>query len=241
VSVPARRSATDVARDRLIVALDVPDLRAARGVAELLQDDVGVFKIGLELAYVGGVELARELAAAGKSVFLDLKLHDISNTVERAVANIAGLGMRFLTVHAYPQTLRAAAAGAKGSPLALLGVSALTSYSDADLAEAGYGLSAFDLVARRALQAEEAGVAGLILSPLEVGRIRTRVGPRFLLVTPGVRPMGSEAGDQKRVATPASAIRDGADYLVVGRPILQASDPRAAARAIVAEIEGASA
>jgi orotidine-5'-phosphate decarboxylase len=241
VSALARRSARGVARERLIVALDVPDLRAARAAADLLQDDVGVFKIGLELAYVGGVELARELAAAGKPVFLDLKLHDISNTVERAVANIAGLGMRFLTVHAYPQTLRAAAAGAEGSGLALLGVSALTSYSDADLAEAGYALSAFDLVARRARQATEAGVAGLILSPLEVGRIRPLVGPRFLLVTPGVRPAGSEAGDQKRVATPASAIRDGADYLVVGRPILQAADPRAAAQAIVAEIEAASA
>lgn len=227
------------AKDRLIVALDVPDVRTARSLADLLEDDVGVFKIGMELAYVGGVDLARDLAARGAAVFLDLKLHDISNTVERATAQIAEIGVRFLTVHAYPQTMAAAVAGAKGSSLALLGVTALTSYSDADLEQAGYAMGAAQLVERRARQACELGLPGLILSAQEAARVRALVGADMLLVTPGIRPAGAEAGDQKRVATPGSAIRDGADYLVVGRPILQAAEPKAAARAIVSEIEAA--
>jgi orotidine-5'-phosphate decarboxylase len=209
-------------------------------MAELLADRVGVFKIGLELVHAGGLALAADLAAQGHRVFLDMKLHDIPNTVERAVAQIARMGVAYLTVHAYPSTLRAAVAGAQGASLGILGVTALTSYSDADLAEAGYGLSVVDLVRRRARQAQEAGVAGLVLSAEEVQGIRALVGPDMTLVTPGIRPAGAAVGDQKRVATPAAAIRAGADYLVVGRPILQARDPRAAAQAIIDEMTQAA-
>jgi orotidine-5'-phosphate decarboxylase len=232
----AVRARPKSARDRLIVALDFSDLAQARRMADLLAGHVGVFKVGLELAHAGGLTLAQDLLSLGHPVFLDLKLHDISNTVERAVAQIARLGVTFLTIHAYPQTLKAAAAGARGSPLALLGVSALTSYSDEDLKEAGYRFGVADLVRLRAQQAREAGVSGLILSAHEAAEIRTLVGPDLLLITPGVRPAGAERGDQKRVATPAAAIRAGADYLVVGRPILQASEPAKAAAAIVEEI-----
>jgi len=152
---------------------------------------------------------------------------------------VAGLGATFLTIHAYPQTMRAAAEAARGSGLKLLAVTVMTSYDDADLAAAGYALGVKDLVARRAAQAREAGVDGLILSPEEVAAMRALLGPGMLLVTPGVRPAGAAVGDQKRVMTPARAIREGADHLVVGRPVTQAPDPRAAAQAIVAEIAGA--
>ena len=173
----------------------------------------------------------RSSPQAGKRVFVDLKLHDIPNTVERATAQIARLGATFLTVHAYPQTMRAAVAGAKGSGLKLLAVSVLTSSDDADLAEAGYAFGVSELVERRARQAVAAGIDGLVCSPAEAAKIRAAVGDALLLVTPGVRPAGAAAGDQKRVATPAAAIADGADYLVVGRPITQDPDPRAAADA----------
>ena len=172
-------------------------------------------------------------------MFIDLKLHDIPNTVEHATAQIARLGADLLTVHAYPQTMRAAVAGAKGSGLKLLAVSVLTSSDDADLAEAGYALGVRDLVARRAMQAESIGIDGLVSSAAEASLLRAAHKPPFLLVTPGIRPAGVGVGDQKRVATPASAIRDGADYLVVGRPVTGAADPRAAAETIVAEIAGA--
>ena len=154
-------------------------------------------------------------------------------------AQIAGLGARFLTIHAYPQTMRAAKEGAAGSGLMLLAVSVMTSYDDADLAAAGYALSVKDLVARRAQQAREAGIGGLILSAEEVAAMRASLGPDMVLVTPGIRPAGTDAGDQKRVMTPGRAIAAGADHLVIGRPITQAKDPRAAADAIVAEIAAA--
>ena len=227
-------------RDRLIVALDAPEVAEAERLVAAIGDAARFYKIGMELAYGGGLMLAPKLAAAGKRVFVDLKLHDIPNTVERATAQIARLGATFLTVHAYPQTMRAAVAGAKGSPLKLLAVSVLTSSDDADLAEAGYALSVAELVERRARQAVAAGVDGLVCSPAEAARIRAVVGDALLLVTPGVRPAGAAAGDQKRVATPAAAIADGADYLVVGRPITQEPDPRAAAERVVAEIAAAS-
>jgi orotidine-5'-phosphate decarboxylase len=227
------------ARERLIVALDAPDpIEAERLVAEL-GDEFVFYKIGMELAYGGGLGLAAKFASAGKKVFVDLKLHDIPNTVERATAQIAKLGATFLTVHAYPQTMRAAVAGARGSGLKLLAVSVLTSSDDADLAEAGYAFGVRALVARRAAQAREAGVDGLVASASEAAVIRQTVGHSLLLVTPGIRPAGAAVGDQKRVATPAVAIADGADYLVVGRPVTQAPDPRAAARQIVAEIASA--
>jgi orotidine-5'-phosphate decarboxylase len=194
----------------------------------------------MELAYGGGLGLVARLAASGKQVFVDLKLHDIPNTVERAVAQIARLGATFLTIHAYPQTMRAAAAGREGSNLKLLGVSVLTSCDDADLKEAGYAYGVSALVAKRGAQARSAGVDGLIASAVETAMLRARLEDDFLLVIPGIRPAGADVGDQKRVATPAHAIRDGADYLVVGRPVTQAPDPRAAAEAIVAEIAAAS-
>ena len=231
---------TPTPRERLIVALDAPSLADAECWVEALGDSVIFYKVGMELIYGGGgFDLAKRLIASGKRVFIDLKLHDIPNTVEKATAQIAGLGAHFLTVHAYPQTMRAAVAGAKGSGLKLLGVSVLTSSGDSDLAEAGYALGVRALVERRAAQAEAAGMDGLVSSAAEAATLRAARGKNFLLVTPGIRPAGGEAGDQKRVATPGSAIRDGADYLVVGRPVTQAADPRASAEAIVAEITAA--
>jgi len=228
------------AKDRLIVALDAPNVVEAERWVESLGDSVGFYKIGMELIYGGGgLGLAERLIVDGKKVFIDLKLHDIPNTVERATARIATLGARFLTVHAYPQTMRAARAGANGSSLKILGVSALTSSDDSDLLEAGYALGVRDLVERRARQAAEIGVAGLVCAPTEVAGLRMFLPADFDLVTPGIRPAGADAGDQKRVATPASAIRDGASYLVVGRPVTGSPDPRAAADAIVAEIQAA--
>lgn len=227
------------ARDRLIVALDVADVASAEKLVAGLGDSVAFYKVGMELAYGGGFGLIERLIGGGKQVFVDLKLHDIPNTVERAVAQIARLGATFLTVHAYPQTMRAARAGAAGSQLKLLAVSVLTSYDDADLAEAGYALGVRALVARRGEQARLAGIDGLVSSPAEAAMLRTALGPQMLIVTPGVRPAGAAIGDQKRVATPGQAIADGADYLVVGRPITQAHDPRAVAQAIVEEIASA--
>ncbi len=224
------------ARERLIVALDLPNVAEAEAMVAALGDSVSFYKIGLELAFVGGLPLARDLIRRGKQVFLDLKLHDIPNTVARACAQVAGLGATFLTVHAFPQTMQAARQGASGSRLRLLAVTVMTSYDDADLADSGYAFGVGDLVARRAAQARAAGLDGLILSAAEVEAMRAQFGRDFILVTPGIRPTGSQPADQKRAATPAEAIAAGADYLVVGRPITQANDPRAAAEAIVAEI-----
>lgn len=230
---------TTVARDRLIVALDVPDVEAARALVATLGDAVGFYKIGLELAFVGGLGLARSLVDAGKKVFLDLKLHDIGVTVERAASQVAGSGATFLTVHAFPQTMAAALVGVGDRPLGILGVTVMTSYDDEDLARAGYSVGVRDLVARRADQAVEAGIAGLILSAEEVEAMRRRVGRKLRLVTPGIRPAGTSAADQKRVMTPAAALTAGADHLVVGRPITRADDPRAAAERILDEMAAA--
>jgi len=227
-------------RDRLIVALDVESVDAARALVATLGDAVSFYKIGMELAYAGGLDLAAELKRGGKRVFLDLKLHDIGATVERATRQIARLGVDFLTIHAFPQTMQAAKAGAGASPLRLLAVTVMTSYDDADLQEAGYALGVTELVTQRAVQARSASIDGLILSPLELVPIRALVGPDMLLVTPGVRPAGADAGDQKRIMTPAQAVRAGADHLVVGRPITRSPDPRSAAERIVAEIAGAT-
>ena len=223
-------------RDRLIVALDFPDLETARRMVARLGFAANFYKIGLELAYGGGLTLARNLKDDDRKVFVDLKLHDIPNTVEQAARQIAKLRADLLTVHAYPQTMKAAREGA-GEDLKLLAVTVMTSYDDADLKDAGYGYSVADLVARRAGQAKAAGIDGLILSPHETAAMRAKLGPDMLLVTPGVRPAGAALNDQKRAMTPREAIAAGADYLVVGRPITQAADPAAAAEAIVAEIE----
>ncbi len=223
-------------REALIVALDVPTAEAAESLVSRLGESVGFYKIGLELAYGGGLALAERLVGDGKRVFLDLKLHDIPATVERAAAQVARLGATFLTVHAYPQTMAAAKRGVEDGTLQILGVTVLTSYDDADLVAAGYRLGVRDLVALRAEQAEAAGLGGLVLSAEEVAAMRAKVAPSFRLITPGIRPAGSAIGDQKRVMTPAAALRAGADYLVVGRPITRAADPRAAAAAILDEI-----
>jgi orotidine-5'-phosphate decarboxylase len=230
------------ALERLIVALDVADAASAEKLVAAIGDAAVFYKIGIELAYSGeGLALARKLAGEGRKVFLDLKLHDIPNTVERATAQVARLGATFLTVHAYPQTMAAAVVGAKGSGLSILGVTVLTSCDDADLIEAGYRVGVAETVRRRAEQAQALGVRGLVASAAEAKGVRETVGPDMILVTPGIRPAGAAVGDQKRVASPASAIRDGADYLVVGRPVTQAPDPRRAAAEIVQEIASAAA
>jgi len=223
------------ARDRLIVALDLPSVDAAEAMIARLGEAVSFYKIGYQLAYAGGLPLVRQLADQGKKVFVDLKLHDIGNTVARGVESVARLGATFLTVHAYPQTMKAAVE-ARGSSLKILAVTVLTSYDDGDLHAAGYRLSVSDLVEARAQQAQVLGVDGLVSSPQEAAALRKIVGHQMSLVTPGVRPAGSATGDQKRMMTPGRAIAAGSDYLVIGRPIMEASDPKAAANAIQAEI-----
>jgi orotidine-5'-phosphate decarboxylase len=226
-------------RERLIVALDLPSAQAAEAMVTRLGDAVSFYKVGYQLAFAGGLPFAAKLIAAGKQVFLDLKLHDIGNTVQKGVESVAQLGATFLTVHAYPQTMKAAVAGKAGSKLKILAVTVLTSYDDADLFAAGSKLGVSALVAQRAGQARDLGLDGLVCAAEEAANLRKIVGPGMALVTPGIRPAGSGKDDQKRVMTPAKAIAAGADYLVVGRPIVEAADPKAAADAIVAEIEQA--
>jgi orotidine-5'-phosphate decarboxylase len=223
-------------RDRLIVALDLPDVDAAEAMIARLGDSVTFYKIGYQLGYAGGLPLVRKLADAGKKVFADLKMHDIGNTVARGVESVAKLGATFLTVHAYPQTMQAAINASKGSDLKILAVTVLTSYDNEDLKAAGYQLGVSDLVATRAQQAQALGIDGIVCSPEEAANLRRLIKPETYLVTPGVRPAGSDTGDQKRIMTPARAIAEGSDYLVVGRPVMEAADPKAAAEAIVAEI-----
>jgi orotidine-5'-phosphate decarboxylase len=229
------------ARDRLIVALDLPGVGPAEAMIARLGDSVTFYKIGYQLAFAGGLPLARQLTAAGKKVFIDLKLHDIGNTVARGVESVAALGATFLTVHAYPQTMKAAIDARAGSGLKILAVTVLTSYDDGDLQAAGYRLSVTDLVQVRARQAQALGADGLVCSPEEAASLREIVGRQMELVTPGIRPVGSAVGDQKRIMTPSRAISAGADYLVVGRPVTGAADPKAAAEAIVSEIAQARA
>jgi orotidine-5'-phosphate decarboxylase len=226
-------------RARLIVGLDVPTVDEAEAIVARLGDSVTFYKIGLQLIFAGGLVLAERLAKSGKKIFLDVKLLDIDNTVEGAVGNIARMGMTFVTVHAYPKAMRAAVAARGDASLGLLGVTVLTSMDDGDLAAAGYAGTVDALVLRRAKDARAAGMDGIVCSPVEVAKVREAVGPGIALVTPGIRPAGSETGDQKRVTTPADAIRAGADYLVVARPIIRAPDPRQAAEAIQTEIAAA--
>jgi orotidine-5'-phosphate decarboxylase len=228
------------ARERLIVALDLPSVAAAEAMSRQLGESVRFYKIGYQLAFAGGLAFAAGLIASGKRVFLDLKLHDIGNTVAKGVESVAQLGATFLTVHAYPQTMKAAVEGKQGSKLRILAVTVLTSYDDADLAAAGYEMSVKELAVARAAQARDIGVDGLVCSAEEAASLRDIAGPGMVLVIPGIRPAGSATGDQKRIMTPARAIEAGADYLVVGRPVLEARNPKAAADAIVAEIEQAA-
>jgi orotidine-5'-phosphate decarboxylase len=228
------------ARDRLIVALDVPSVDEARALIDTLQDSIGIYKIGLELLFSGGMALASELASRGARVFLDAKLLDIEMTVERATAAIARTGAHFLTVHAADRkTLNAAVRGRGHSRLKLLGVTVLTNLGPADLVQQGTDIPPAELVLHRAMLAKEAGFDGVVASGLEAAVIREAADSGFLIVTPGIRPEGGASNDQARIVTPAKAIAAGADYLVVGRPITAAGDPRAAAEAIVAEIGSA--
>lgn len=227
------------APDRLIVALDVPAVAEAQRLVATLGDEIRFYKIGYRLAFAGGLDFAGELKRAGKSVFLDLKLLDIDNTVARGVESIAAIGVDMLTIHAYPKAMAAAVDAAQGSGLTLLAVTVLTSMDDHDLSNAGYHDDAATLVLKRARQARDAGMGGIVCSASEAEPVRDLVGAAMAIVTPGIRPSGTDAGDQRRVATPAAALAAGASHLVVGRPIVAADDPAAAARRIIAEIEGA--
>ncbi len=223
---------------RLIVALDLPTRAQAEALVETLGDSVGVYKIGLQLLATGGMEMARDLKARGRQVFLDWKLHDIGATVEKAAAAIVATGAcDLLTVHAHPQVLAAAVKGRGGERSArILGVTVLTSLNGQDLAVMGYGMGVEALVERRIRQVLEAGADGVVASPHEAALARRIGGPDFLVVTPGVRPAGAALDDQARAATPADALANGASHLVIGRPITAAADPRAAALAIAAEM-----
>jgi len=222
---------------QLIVGLDVSTRARAEEIVAQLGDSVDFYKIGYQCFYgADGFALGQALLAAGKKVFFDLKLLDIDNTVEKGVAAIAETGATMLTVHAYPQCMRAAVRGAAGSTLCVLGVSVLTSMDDADVAEAGFARDTAGLVALRAQQARDAGIGGLVSSPHEAEMVRTIIGSHMAIVTPGIRPAGAPMGDQKRAMSPAEALAMGATHLVVARPIIEAADPAAAARAILAEM-----
>ncbi|WP_181172705.1 orotidine-5'-phosphate decarboxylase [Mesorhizobium sp. B2-1-5] len=230
---------TDTMRERLIVGLDVPSLKEAEKAVRELDGVVSFYKIGYQLAFAGGLDFARELASAGKKIFLDMKLLDIDNTVAKGVENIVKMGMTMLTLHAYPKTMRAAVVAARGSELCLLAVTVLTSMDEQDVIDAGYEYDPHTLVLRRAEQALHAGMGGIVCSAAETEAVRRIVGPDMAVVTPGIRPAGSDHGDQKRVMTPADAIRSGSSHLVVGRPIVAAADRRAAAEAILDEMRSA--
>lgn len=226
--------------DRLIVGLDLPSVDAAEKMVRDLDGVCGFYKIGYRLAFAGGLEFARDLAAEGKKVFLDLKLLDIDNTVAEGVESIVKLGVTMLTLHAYPKAMRAAVEAARGSDLCLLGVTVLTSMDQQDLVEAGYQYEPHALVMRRAAQARAAGMGGVVCAASEAHTVSGIVGQGMAVVTPGIRPAGAAHGDQKRVMTPADAIRAGSSHLVVARPIVAASDPRAAAQSILDEMKTAA-
>ncbi len=222
---------------QLIVGLDVSSRARAEEIVTQLGDAIDFYKIGYQCFYgADGYALGKDLLAAGKKVFFDLKLLDIDNTVEKGVAAIAAAGATMLTVHAYPKAMKAAMKGAAGSGLTVLGVTVLTSMDDDDVKEAGYERDAAGLVALRAQQARDAGIGGVVASPHEAEMVRTIVGPRLAIVTPGIRPAGAAMGDQKRVMGPGEALAAGATHLVVARPIIEAADPAAAARAILDEM-----
>lgn len=232
-------AAEQAMRDRLIVGLDVPDIRQAESIVDELGDNAGFYKIGYQLTFAGGLEFARDLVASGRKVFLDMKLLDIDNTVAKGVENIARMGVTMLTIHAYPKAMRAAVEAAKDSGLCLLGVTVLTSMDEADLKQAGYDFTPHDLVERRAAQARDAGMGGVVCAAFEASAVRRVIGPEMAIVTPGIRPAGSPAGDQKRVMTPSQAISAGASHLVVARPVVAAQDRKAAFAQILREMSNA--
>lgn len=227
------------ARDRMIVALDVASVSEARALVEKLGDSASFFKIGMQLVFAGGLPLVDELRRAEKRVFLDMKLLDIDNTIEGAIKSIAKRGPLLTTIHAYPKTMRAAVKARPADGPGLLAVTVLTSMNDADLKNAGYASGAAALVKARTAEARTAGMDGIVCSPREAAAVRKIIGPDMLIVTPGIRPAGVATGDQKRILSPAEAIKAGADYLVAGRPVISADDPAAAAESIVRDIERA--
>ena len=220
----------------VIVALDVPSAEEARALVARLRPVVSFFKVGLELYAAAGMPFVRELVAQGSDVFLDLKFYDIPETVKRAVRQAAASGARFLTVHGSGPVMRAAVEGRESAPLRLLGVTVLTSFDEEDLRDLGYPCRPEDLVELRVRKAREAGLDGIVCSPLEVARVRRLAGPALTLVTPGVRSAVAASADQKRIATPAEALRAGADYIVVGRQITRAADPAAQAVRLLEEV-----
>jgi orotidine-5'-phosphate decarboxylase len=226
-------------KDRLIVGLDLPSVAEAEAAIAALGDAASFYKIGYQLAFAGGLELARDLVRDGKNVFLDLKLLDIDNTVAKGVESVMKLGVTMLTIHAYPRAMRAAVAAARGSDLTLLAVTVLTSMDDADMVDAGYEYDPHTLVLKRAEQALSSGMGGIVCSAAEASAVRRIVGAEMAVVTPGIRPKGAAHGDQKRVMTPADALVAGASHLVVARPIVEASDRRRAAQSILEEMAAA--
>ncbi|HYO82100.1 MAG TPA: orotidine-5'-phosphate decarboxylase [Bryobacteraceae bacterium] len=225
----------------IIVALDVDSVEHARALTRRLGDAVDFYKVGMELYAAAGPAYLDELAAEGKQIFLDMKFYDIGETVKRAVAQVAHRQVRFLTVHGSQAVMRAAHEGRAGTQLRLLAVTVLTSFDESDLQQLGYSCSVSDLVALRVQNAVTSSIDGLVCSPLELVRVRELAGPSAILVTPGVRSAGAATGDQKRVATPAEAIRNGANYLVIGRQITRAADAAGEVRRILDECAGAAA
>lgn len=228
-----------MSQEHIIVALDVDSAAEARALVAELGAHIGFYKVGMELYAAAGMDFVRELLGQGKDVFLDMKYYDIGETVKRAVRVAARTGVRFLTVHGSSQVMRAAREGRGDAPLKLLAVTVLTSFDQQDLADMGYQCAISDLVALRVRKAMEAGMDGLVASPLDAAAVRAQAGPRAILVTPGVRSGGAAQGDQKRVATPEEAIRSGADYVVIGRQITRAPDPAAEAVRVADEIAAA--
>jgi orotidine-5'-phosphate decarboxylase len=224
----------------IIVALDLESAAEARSLVDRLGDRIGFYKVGLELYTAAGMDFVRELEDRGKDVFLDLKLFDIGETVKRAVAVIARTRARFLTLHSSAAVMRAAIAGRGESNLKLLAVTVLTSFDTADVHDLGYAGTVTELVEWRVRKCIDCGIDGMIASPLDAAMVRRMAGPDKLIVTPGVRSAGASKGDQKRVATPAEAIRDGANYVVIGRQITRAADPAAEAARVLEEIHGAA-
>lgn len=234
------RAMNHAARDKLIVALDFPRYDGARRLVDELDDAVNFYKVGLELLFHDGLSLATEIRNDGKRVFLDMKFLDIGNTVEKAVSAVSDLGFDFLTIHGTDtKTMKAAVKGRGKTKLKLLAVTVLTSLDQADLSDQGIAMTPQELVLKRARLAYDAGVDGVIASGQEAAAIRAATSSDFLIVTPGIRLPGGDAGDQKRIMTPEDALRAGADHLVVGRPITAASDPRRAAQIVLDHISRA--
>jgi orotidine-5'-phosphate decarboxylase len=223
-------------RDPLIVALDFESRSAAAALVAALGNDIGFYKVGMELYAAAGMEFVRELMTGGKKVFLDMKYYDIPETVKRAVGQVAQSGVSMLTVHGSNAVMKAAVEGRGGSKLKLLAVTVLTSFDESDLQQMGYPVAVSHLVTLRVDNAMKCGIDGVVASPLEARKIRSQTGPDALIVTPGVRSRGADAGDQKRVATPAQALHDGASFLVIGRQVTRAQDPLAAVHQIRQEL-----